>query len=89
MKQNWLTMKCPNCGKRAFDISCLPAQQEACVSLKCPNCHQVVMIPCDQAHTMNRGKVVLSRSAVSGHLTTKYHTSKGSDAVTRLRSGRE
>ncbi|MEG0793786.1 MAG: hypothetical protein RR399_08220 [Lachnospiraceae bacterium] len=38
-------MKCPCCGKRAFDISRLPKEQIE-IELKCPNCHKFVKIPC-------------------------------------------
>jgi DNA-directed RNA polymerase subunit RPC12/RpoP len=45
-------MKCPKCGKRVFDISCLPKDQ-IYVELKCPNCHRVVSVPCTKESTMN------------------------------------
>lgn len=38
-------MKCPCCGKRAFDISKFPKEQIE-IELKCPNCHKFVKIPC-------------------------------------------
>ena len=38
-------MKCPKCGKRAFDISVLPKEQIE-IELKCPNCHRFVRIMC-------------------------------------------
>ncbi|MDE1472157.1 hypothetical protein [Eubacterium limosum] len=38
-------MKCPECGKRAFDISVLPKEQIE-IELKCPNCHRFVRIMC-------------------------------------------
>lgn len=34
-------MKCPCCGKRAFDISRLSKEQIE-IELKCPNCHKFV-----------------------------------------------
>ncbi len=40
-----IRMKCPRCGKRAFDISGLPSEQIE-IELKCPNCHKIVSIPC-------------------------------------------
>ena len=36
-------MKCPRCGKRAFDISVLP-KIPVIIELKCPNCHRVVEV---------------------------------------------
>ncbi len=38
-------MKCPKCGKRAFDISKLPNELIE-IEMKCPNCHQFVRIAC-------------------------------------------
>lgn len=38
-------MKCPNCGRRAFDISKLPKEQVE-VNLKCPQCGKFVLVPC-------------------------------------------
>jgi len=40
-------MKCPNCGRRAFDISNLP-KEEVEVNLKCPQCGKFVSIPCNE-----------------------------------------
>jgi len=45
-------MKCPRCGKRAFDISTLPKEQIE-VELKCPNCHKFVLVPCNKASCMD------------------------------------
>lgn len=38
-------MKCPNCGRRAFDISKLPKEQVE-ITLKCPQCGKFVSVPC-------------------------------------------
>lgn len=38
-------MECPNCGKRAFDISRLP-HKEIEISLKCPQCKKIVSVVC-------------------------------------------
>ena len=35
------TMKCPVCGRRAFDISKIPTEQIE-VELKCPHCKHIV-----------------------------------------------
>ncbi len=40
-------MKCPNCGRRAFDISRIP-KEEVEVTLKCPQCGKFVSIPCNE-----------------------------------------
>jgi transcription elongation factor Elf1 len=40
-------MKCPNCGRRAFDISRLP-KEEVEVTLKCPQCGKFVSVPCNE-----------------------------------------
>ena len=40
-------MKCPNCGRRAFDISKLPKEKVA-VSVKCPQCGRFVTITCNE-----------------------------------------
>jgi transcription elongation factor Elf1 len=40
-------MKCPNCGRRAFDISNLP-KEEVEVTLKCPQCGKFVSVPCNE-----------------------------------------
>lgn len=40
-------MKCPNCGRRAFDISKLPKEQVE-VKLKCPQCGKFVLVPCNE-----------------------------------------
>ena len=50
-----LKMKCPRCGKRAFDISPLPKEQVA-VELKCPNCHKFVLVPCNRDSSMDEDK---------------------------------
>lgn len=44
-------MKCPRCGKRAFDISTLPKERIE-VELKCPNCHKFVLVPCNKESCM-------------------------------------
>lgn len=44
-------MKCPNCGRRAFDISKLP-DEKIRVELKCPHCKKVVLVPCTDAFVM-------------------------------------
>ncbi len=41
-------MRCPNCGRRAFDISKIP-QEEVEITLKCPQCNRFVTIPCNTA----------------------------------------
>lgn len=38
-------MECPNCGRRAFDISRLP-NKEIEISLKCPQCKKIVTVVC-------------------------------------------
>ena len=48
-------MKCPMCGKRAFDIKPLPREQVE-VELKCPNCRKVVRISCVKESCMDNGK---------------------------------
>ncbi len=40
----WKKMACPNCGKRAFDVS--EAPENTVMKLKCPNCHKLVTVPC-------------------------------------------
>ena len=45
-------MKCPCCGKRAFDISNLP-NEEIAVTIKCPQCKQFVTIPCAKDYVFN------------------------------------
>ncbi len=40
-------MKCPNCNRRAFDISRLP-KEDVEVTLKCPQCGKFVSIPCNE-----------------------------------------
>lgn len=40
-------MKCPNCGRRAFDISRLPIE-EVEIILKCPQCKKLVSVPCNE-----------------------------------------
>ena len=42
-----MKMKCPNCGRRAFDISRLP-KEEVEVTLKCPHCRKFVTVPCNE-----------------------------------------
>lgn len=46
-------MKCPECGKRAFDISGLPKEQIE-IELKCPNCHHFVRVACIAEMLMRR-----------------------------------
>ena len=50
-----LKMKCPRCGKRAFDISPLPRERVE-VELKCPNCHKFVLVPCIKDSCMDEEK---------------------------------
>lgn len=38
-------MRCPECGKRAFDISVLPKERIE-IELKCPHCHRLVRVLC-------------------------------------------
>jgi hypothetical protein len=45
-------MKCPLCGRRAFDISKIPKEKLE-VELKCPHCKNVVIVPCTEDATMN------------------------------------
>jgi len=40
-------MKCPNCGKRAFDITAFPGE-DVVVKLKCPQCRNFVSVPCNE-----------------------------------------
>lgn len=40
-------MKCPKCGRRAFDISKLP-KEEIEVTLKCPQCGNFASVPCNE-----------------------------------------
>jgi transcription elongation factor Elf1 len=44
-KQLRYKMRCPMCGKRAFDISEMPADT-VIIELKCPNCRNIVEIQC-------------------------------------------
>lgn len=44
-------MRCPKCGRRAFDISRLP-KEEVEVSLKCPQCVKFVSIPCIEEYEL-------------------------------------
>jgi len=39
----WKQMRCPNCGKRAFDVSHLPTEHTA-VEIKCPQCSTFVSV---------------------------------------------
>ena len=50
-------MKCPCCGKRAFDISRLPKEQIE-IELKCPNCHKFVKIPCVAASRLDNSSTM-------------------------------
>ncbi len=52
MKQK---MKCPMCGKRAFDIEPLPREQIE-VELKCPNCRKFVRVSCVKESCLDDGK---------------------------------
>jgi uncharacterized C2H2 Zn-finger protein len=45
-------MKCPKCGRRAFDISKLPKEQVE-VMLKCPQCKKLVTVPCTEECIIN------------------------------------
>lgn len=40
-------MMCPNCNRRAFDISNLP-KEEVAINLKCPQCGKFVSITCNE-----------------------------------------
>ncbi len=41
-----ISMKCPLCGKRAFDTSRLHNTKEPVeISLKCPHCRNIVSVP--------------------------------------------
>jgi uncharacterized Zn finger protein len=43
-----IPMKCPGCGKRAFDTSCFhDAEHPVEITLKCPQCGQFVRVPID------------------------------------------
>lgn len=48
-------MKCPNCGRRAFDISRLP-KEEVEVTLKCPQCGKFVSVPCIEKSELKAAK---------------------------------
>ena len=48
-------MKCPMCGKRAFDIEPLPREQIE-VELKCPNCRKFVRVSCVKESCLEDGK---------------------------------
>ena len=39
----WNQMRCPNCGKRAFDISHLPTENTT-IEIKCPQCTHFVTV---------------------------------------------
>lgn len=44
-----IPMRCPNCGKRAFDTSGFNrAEQPVVISLKCPHCNRIVRVPIAQ-----------------------------------------
>jgi transcription elongation factor Elf1 len=49
-------MKCPNCGRRAFDISRLP-KEDVEVTLKCPQCGKFVSVPCNEASELKAAKI--------------------------------
>jgi ribosomal protein S27AE len=54
-------MKCPNCGRRAFDISRLP-NEDVEVTLKCPQCGKFVSVPCNEtSETENRKNLTRPR----------------------------
>ena len=38
------TIKCPKCGRRAFDVSKWP-RGDFEIQMKCPHCHNVVSVP--------------------------------------------
>ena len=48
-------MKCPMCGKRAFDIEPLPREQIE-VELKCPNCRKFVRVSSVKETCLDDGK---------------------------------
>lgn len=51
-------MKCPNCGKRAFDTSGFHNTNHPVeISLKCPQCGQIVRVPIvqDMRLPINKG----------------------------------
>ncbi len=50
-------MRCPNCNKRAFDISALP-KEEIEIELKCPNCHRFVRVACNEKMLLKYKKAV-------------------------------
>ena len=49
----WSSMKCPNCGKRAFDISTLP-QEITAVEMKCPHCHRLITVLCTADYELEK-----------------------------------
>lgn len=49
----WSSMKCPNCGKRAFDISTLP-QEITAVEMKCPHCHRLITVLCTADYALEK-----------------------------------
>ena len=70
-------MKCPKCGKRAFDISGLPTVP-LIVELKCPNCHNIVKIPSKGTSKLPNSRTVCRDSvscfyALSGFLYIQNH----------------
>jgi endogenous inhibitor of DNA gyrase (YacG/DUF329 family) len=44
-------MKCPKCGRRAFDISKLPNERVE-IKLKCPQCGKFVSVLCTRESIM-------------------------------------
>ena len=42
-QKTWNQMRCPNCEKRAFDISNLPTE-DTTIEIKCPQCTHFVTI---------------------------------------------
>ena len=63
-------MKCPNCGRRAFDISKLP-KEEVEVTLKCPQCGKFVSVPCNEEGYLS-GLAYVPAAEAAG--LTLYHT---------------
>jgi|LSQX01.2.fsa_nt_gb hypothetical protein len=49
-------MKCPNCGRRVFDISHI-SNEELEISLKCPQCKKLVAVPCNEMAELKTKKV--------------------------------
>lgn len=45
------SLKCPRCGRRAYDISEIP-KEKIYIEMKCPQCHKIVRITCDEKSLM-------------------------------------